>query len=484
MSEYLEIRQLVAVPEARVYARSEEGSRPEGQVPQQLVQGMVYAAKVVTATAEKAILEIGGGRYEVPGGEMLQPGKVLTVRVSETLPQLELELLAERTAGDKQFAAALRALFAGAGNTAESSKGLADLVGRLLNIPQQQLPEALLQALARGLTPVAVGDNSEQLEQQLRLLLANLGLGFEAELKGEALGQGTAARDSAGLKQLLQQLLLRLEGDLFSRRAENLETLSRFRMIWQELQGSMSRLIGREAAGPLAGMGRTLEGHLEAALRSADPQGGARQLRALFDFIRGELDAFTGKLGQREGAAAGREAEEIFQQLAKLLDREALFREAVRDVSKNAGDLKDRLESLQQLNVHLADRGLYQHLLFPVSILDEMTEVQVKQFISGKGKKSGGSLTAVLLLKLESLGRVRIDALLQGGALYVNVFLEKEEVVPLAEELSGEFRKHLEERGYALARFQVCADRQRIDDFQRFDLEVLAGEETIIDLQA
>ena len=207
-------------------------------------------------------------------------------------------------------------------------------------------------------------------------------------------------------------------------------------------------------------------------------------MEEVLKYLKAELEIFSKKLPARADGASERAVQDFRQQAEQLLRDAFIVREFGRELTRAATDVRERLESLQQLNVHLADRGLYQHILFPVSILDEMTEVQVKQFISGRGKKGRESLTAVLLLNLESIGRVRIDALLQNKALYVNVFLEIPELVPVAEELAGEFAEQLAARGFTLARFHAMIDRKEIDNFHRFDAEILGADESLIDLQA
>jgi hypothetical protein len=196
------------------------------------------------------------------------------------------------------------------------------------------------------------------------------------------------------------------------------------------------------------------------------------RLGRLLDFAKG--------LPQRDAATFRAEVEELFEQLTRRLVTES----AREQLGKPAGELRDRLENLQLLNVHLRDRGLYQHLLFPVSILDEMTEVQIKQYLAKAAKgKDSRCLTAVLLLDLESLGRIRIDALLQDKTIYVNIFAERAEVAALAASLEQEFAGQLATRGFRLARLNAAADVRRVDDFHRFDAEILAGGDSLVDLQ-
>ncbi len=78
---------------------------------------------------------------------------------------------------------------------------------------------------------------------------------------------------------------------------------------------------------------------------------------------------------------------------------------------------------------------------------------------------------------------MRIDALLQGRTLYVNLFVEQPEVARLADELYPEFAERLEARGFTLARFNSSVDAGRIDSFHHLDAEILGGEEGLIDLQ-
>ena len=73
--------------------------------------------------------------------------------------------------------------------------------------------------------------------------------------------------------------------------------------------------------------------------------------------------------------------------------------------------------------------------------------------------------------------------LLQQRKLYVNIAAEREAVAAVAEEMRGDFAAQLEARGLTLARLRVTVDARRIDDFHRFDADILAGEEGIVDLQ-
>lgn len=483
MGDPLIVTQIISVLETQLYARESSEGQTQRQVLQNFAQGQIYAARVVSARAGQAVMEIAGSRYQVSGGEQLQAGQEVTVRVQQVAPQLEFELLAERTAEDKLFASALRSLFPGAGSMPEAYQRLSAVISQVLQTPQQQIPEGLLQQIARQLAPIVIQENPEQVATQLQRVLAGYGLEYESELRAEVLGEGAAPKESLGLKQLLSQLLSTLDRAAIETRLESTEIINQFRAMWRGFQDRVLRLIPQENARSLTETGQKIVAQLETALQTTEAETAARQLRAFVNFLRGELQGLARKLAPRESTISERAAEDLLQQVERLLGRQATMHESGRELSRTASELRDRLEALQQLNVQLADRGMYQHLLFPISILNEMTEIQVKQFLAGKDKKGRESLTAVLLLELESIGKIRIDALLQGRSIYVNLFLERPEVVPVAEQLTQELAEQFAASGFTLARLQIQADSRKIDEFHGFDAEILGGEETLIDLQ-
>jgi len=443
------------------------GRFPQGLLHKALMRGQVLGARIIQLlSGGKAILELAGGRYavDVSGLGELRAGQAITVRVRETGSRLELDLLAERTPAERNLASALRSLFTGAG-TAESSQRLLQLVDSLLDSPDRQLPEELLSRLARQLAPLQIGEDSGRLAGEIRDLIRGLGLGLEAALRSGAANPA----DAEGLKGLL----MRLVAALAARQAPG----SAGKGTWALLDAFQARWAA-SFADKDPGFDQ-LVARARTAVGTAPQAGGGDRVASELAAVRGGLEALSRALSAPEAASFKRSIRELFEQLEQRLKGEIISREA----GKRATELKDRLETIQLLNVNLKDRGLYQHLLFPVSILGEMTEVQVKQYLAGKGKGTGESLTAVLLLDLEATGRIRIDALLQQRVLYVNLYAERREVAALAAGMEAEFAEQLQARGFTLARMHTAVDERRVDDFHRFDAELFASENGLIDLQ-
>ena len=472
MGNSLILGQIIATLAQTQRAGAEAGQSRAGQgSPQQqaaLVRGQVLGATVIEIlSGDRAVLEMAGSRYVVEGSAQLKVGQAVTVRVSETGARLVLDLVAERTPAEQNLASALRSIFSGA-DSAKTIESLSRQVALLLEAPEARLPQETLQQLAQQLVPVQVGEDTAQLAAKLQTVVKELGLGLEAFLgKG---GEGDA-RAAEGLKGLLARLVAAVadRGATAPRAAATVTAL---------LSDFASRLLQSLGEREAAQLGTRIEQAVANASRAAVEMGGRQALE--FSSLRTELLTLAKDLPAREAANFERTLDDLLSQLERRLTAE-LIRE---DAGKSASDLKERIETLQLLNVHLRDRGLYQHLFIPVSILGEMTEMQIKQFLSEKAKGGkGGSLTAVLLLDLESIGRLRIDALLQQRTLYVNVATEREPVAVLAEEMRADFAAQLEARGLTLARFSASVDGRRIDDFHRFDAEILSGEEGIVDLQ-
>ncbi len=499
MPDFPVIGQIVAVGAVSPYG---EGGGERGNVPTRhagLAKGQVLQAKVAADASGNLLLELGGSRYLASGGIRLVPGQTITVRVSELLPQLELEVLAERTPEEQRLAASLRTLFAGGGDVASLSRELLGEVERLRGLPERPLPQELLQRIAQRLAPVEVGSDAAKLSGDLKQVLARAGLDFEAGLRavveGRAEAGGGSVADSEGLKQLLARLLLALgrqplaapEPPAAQAGGGAAALLEGVRGAWEALRARWSPLSAGEGGARVetAELGARVEAEFEAALRAAESGRAEQRLRAALAVLREEFTRVSRRVPATSGnrAAFLRDVEELLREVERRFVVETFLRGAGRELARSASELRERIEALQVLNSHLGERELHQHLLFPVSLLGELTEVQVKQFIAGGDKKGRRNLTAVILLELESIGRVRIDALLQGRSLYVNLFVEQPEVARLADELYPEFAERLEARGFTLARFNSSVDAGRIDSFHHLDAEILGGEEGLIDLQ-
>jgi hypothetical protein len=210
MGDSLILGQIVASSAGLFQTRAGGGVSAEQQaLLTELVRGQVLAARVIELLAGgRALIELAGERLVAEGAVQLRPGQAITVRVSELLPQLQLEVLAERTAAEQNLASALRSLFSGA-DTAAAARQLAQVVTTQLESPAPPVPEQILSDLARMLTPVQVERDASGLAGELRSLFQALGLGLEAALKGAAAGesQSLPAGEGEGLKALLGRLI-------------------------------------------------------------------------------------------------------------------------------------------------------------------------------------------------------------------------------------------------------------------------------------
>lgn len=473
MGDSLIIGQIVASVATQLQTQQEGGGGAQGQEAQiaTFVRGQVLGARVIELlSGDKALIEMGGERFLAEGAPPLRPGQMITVRISELGANLQLEVLAERTAAEKNLASALRSLFVGA-DTAESAASLARQVSSILEGRGLSVPEELLSRLAQQLVLPQVGGETENLGSELRTILLSLGLGLEAALREGVAGEqfSRPGAEAEGLKGLLGRFIAALGQRNITNIIREVSTLL------QAFQNRWSPVLGERAA-ELTQLAEELRQALETTLRSAE----GRPTQETLENFAGRLRVLAQSLQGREAAPFQRAVEELFEQLSRRLATDT----AREQLGKTASELRERLENLQLLNVHLRDRGLYQHILFPVSILGEMTEVQIKQYLSRTGKgKAGGSLTAVLLLNLETLGKIRIDALLQDKTLYVNLFAEKRDVAEMASGMEQEFAEQLESRGFRLALLKAVADVRKVDDFHRFDAETLSGGDGLVNLQ-
>lgn len=500
----MKVDQVVQLLLAQVIAKSDaaarRGSQSQDLTWQGLFKGQILAARVVKLLAsDRVILEIGGAQYEALGARQLQPGQTITVRVGEISPDLELEILTERAPEQTHLVLALRSLLSGTKSPVALMERLASLIKELRQTtPQHYLPEELVRQLSGRLAPIEVRPDLLTLPEELRNLPARMGLGFEATV-AETLGGGESRIDSSALKPLLMQLLANLGGRQELLSPEQLE--STFEKVWEDFAARWARSLTVHSRGVLERFGTQLIRSLGTALKAVVEQHSSdkrdipltqqpevhqrteAQLRTIFGGLRSELEPLLKSLARSDSERFSRDLEVLFREVERRFGEEVSRRSLTMELIKTASDLKERLNAHQLLNVAFSEKGSYLHFFFPVSIFGELADVQVKQFLSGDKKGRRKSLTAILLLDLESLGRLRIDALLQGRTLYVNIFVERRELVAWVEELGNDFAEQLSARGFALARLQCVAERTRVDDFNRLDAEFLSEQSGLIDVQ-
>lgn len=480
--------------EARPEAAAVQRGESAGTVAPNVTRGEVIAARVISAAVDGTILlDIAGKQVSATGVEGLTPGQALALRVAAVQPVLLFEILGDLT--QNQLATALRTL-AGAGSQAPALwNGLQGDLAKLMDMPAGARPASLppdtLAAILQRIGSLAVTRDAAAMPRALESLVRGMGMDLETLLARVAGGDATAAGElPAGLRALLGRLSAALVAD--GTRALPSTTTPPFVSVQQEV----TLLLEQFAAKTMRTLPQPMHARLGDAMQNAartlqtlalgpDPVG---QVRAWFAAIRSEVGALVRQMDPEAGArlerdlgALIRSAEEMLARTesGRLILNQAILGGAARSVDK----VRERLEALQTVNATLADRQDHLHLLFPVSILDELTEVQVKQFKHGKKGSEERGMTVVMLLELESLGRVRIDALLQKGALFCNLFVEKPDVARLVELMTPAFTEQLAARGMRLARLVCSVDARTIEKFHTLQSEPKDDEAGLIDVR-
>jgi hypothetical protein len=480
--------------EVRPDAAAAQRGESAGTTAPNVTQGEVVAARVISAAVDGTILlEIAGKQVSASGVEGLTPGQVLALRVAAVQPALLFDILGDL--GNTRLAAALRTL-AGDGRQAPALwNALQGDLAKLLDLPADARPASLqpdtLAAILQRLGSLAVTRDAAATPRALETLIRGMGLDLEAVLARVASGDVAAAGEMpAGLRALLGRLSAALAAD--GARPLPATTAPPFAPVQQEVTLLLEQFAGKA----MRVLPQPLQARLGDAMQNAartlqtlalgpDPAG---QMRAWFASIRSEVGALVRNMDPEAGAQLERDLSALIrsaeEQFARTESGRQILNQAILGGSARSVDrLRERLEALQTVNATLADRQDHLHLLFPVSILDELTEVQIKQFKHGKKGSEERGLTVVMLLELESLGRVRIDALLQKGALYCNLFVEKPDVARLVELMTPAFTDQLAARGMRLARLVCSVDARTIEKFHTLQSEPKDDEAGLIDVR-
>lgn len=493
MSDPLVIGTITVNPATEVHPENAAGARAESPV--QVSPGEVVAARVISTAADGTILlEIAGRQVSASGVEGLSPGQALALRVAAVQPNLLFDILGDL--GNTQLAAALRTL-ASAGRQAPALwNNLQGDLAQLLDPPAgtrlASLPADTLAAIVQRLQSAIVSRDGAALAKGLESLARGMGFDLEAMLAAAASGKnGSLAELPTGLRALLGRLAFALQREQGA--APPAQTAEPpFAAVQNDVIALLQQFAARNGKTlPPAAQARLGEA-VQTAARTLpnlslgpDPAG---QLRAWIAMLRSEVVTLARQAEpeqhaglERELATLIRSAEQLFArtELGRQILQQALLGGASRSVEK----VRERLEALQTVNATLGERQDHLHLLFPVSILDELTEVQVKQFRHGKKGSAERGLTVVMLLELETLGRVRIDALLQQGAIYCNLFVEKPEVARLVEAMTAGFTEQLAARGLRLARLVCTVDTRTIEKFHTLQNEPGDDESGLIDVR-
>ncbi len=212
-----------------------------------LALGREITARVLKIETDgQLLLSVGERKLYAKTQLLLQEGEEIRLKVSQPGPPLELQLLGERVEPamkNLQMAALLMAWGQRTG-TATAADPALFLRGleQLLRNQNGSMQEIHLQQLQRLLLPIMVGPNSVELQDQLKALLENSGVFFEAKLR--TLLETLQKTPDQALRQLsadLKALLGQVEKALQNFRPET-EALNRELIAQQKLAISQQLL--------------------------------------------------------------------------------------------------------------------------------------------------------------------------------------------------------------------------------------------------
>ena len=456
------------------------------------LKGQVVNAKVLEVTPEgKAYLEIAGQILEVNATAKMEAGQTLLVKIQAIEPNLIFDILfADNKGLEKSLITALRNVLT---SDARLSDGFRSLGFQLQNLDLKQIPELpreMILQLQKILSAIDVKADSQEVVKAIKSFIQNSGLNLEWQLSNFSDEKDIASLQN-NLKVMLGQLLESVGKQLLATRSEAApepQLINQLMNLVTNFKTEIERLaLPGEARNRML---KAVDGFLRSLENLGKGEEQSTRMLDQFSNLQKELAALAGDKSIPQVTKT--QVENLMRQVLQNIEsrfpipeegREFVNRLMLAGLEKEALQIREKLDAAQVLSSPIADRPVSPHLILPVSILNELTDVQIKQLASGgkKGKKE--QLTVVMLLELETLGKLRIDALNQQKALYVNVAVEKPEVIDLVDSLRESFAKQLEERGMKLAKLVCRLDGEKIKEFHQLDSQEIPVEQGLINLK-
>lgn len=454
------------------------------------LKGQVVNARVLEISPQgKAILEIAGQLLEVNATAKMAVGQSLLVKIEAIQPNLVLDILFSDNKGlEKNLLAALRSILTSDNKLAE---GFKTLELKLTNLDFQKLPEMpreVLQQLRDILSSIDVKADSKEVLAAIKNFIKMSGINLEWQLANSPEGGELPGLEN-NLKVLLGQLMNHVQKQVETIEAKVLQLpvaeqiLEVMTTLKTNLEKALPPLLQKRFARIFATLTKNIP-------LNSKGEVAARQFTQQFENLQKEISLLLADKSVDGGIR--NQVESQFRQMLQNLEskfilpeegREFVNRLLLASLGKDAGQIREKVEAFQVLSSPIADRAVSPHLILPVSILNELTDVQIKQLASGNKKNKEDTVTVVMLLELETLGKVRIDTLCQEKTLFVNISVQKGEVVPLVDAMKESFAKQLEARGMSLAKLVCRLDEEKIGKFHELEGKEVVADQGLINLK-
>lgn len=463
--------------------------------------GQLLQARVASILAKgMVLLDINGQMYQASGMQGLIPGQSLTLRVGGVQPNFIFEVLSDNIPAEKNLAAAIKTLTTPALTNEKIWQNVLGDLSRLQSLGREiprNISTSLISDLVRQMTPLEVGKNSAAIETQLKQFLNNVGFNLESDLRA-ALLQGSQSPDLSNVKSMISQLMAGLntavnDSSLMSGATPGIgqdvqltaRVLNQLVDILQFHRVRISRHLPVAARARLQVMFQEIEQNIKAFSNSRIT---SQQFQNFLSSMRENIMTLTRQVSADNRQALSGDLDRLIQDIESTLARDQAGKALLRgmilsDSLRSAEQLRDRLEAYQVYNANLGDKALQFHSFFPISIMNELTDVQIKQFLAESKSGSKKNMTVVMMIELQSLGKIRIDALTQEKVLYCHVFVEKPELVEFVESMAEEFGQQLESRGYKLGRLVCKLSVQKIEQFNNLQGDILDDDESLVDMK-
>lgn len=458
----------------------------------QALKGQVVSARVLEVTPQgKAILEIGGQMFEVTANDKMQAGQTLLIKIQSIQPNLVFDILFTDNKGqERNLLAALRSILTSDNKLTESIRSLEIKLSSINLDKLPELPREMIQQLKQILSAIDVKTDSQEVIKAIKNFISISGMNLEWQLSGLAEGKEMQGLEN-NLKMLLNQLLSQVEKQIQAIEVRPLPQPMAEQLI-QSLENFKINLE-KTALPPeiLSKLLRQIDSLIKSVPREINDQAQQSRFIQQFTNLQKALSLVTSDPSLAPGPRS--QAENLFRQLLQNIESRFQIPQEGRDffnrlmlagLGKDAEQIREKLEAFQVLSAPVADRAVTPHLILPVSILNELTDVQIKQLASGSRKGTNkDSVTVVMLLELETLGKVRIDTLCQEKVLYVNIAVENEQVVDLVERMTDMFSLQLEARGMRLAKLVCKLDNEKIEKFHDLESRDVIIDQGLINLK-